>query len=103
MDSGSNLPMILGLIEEHDTDYTARYALVLWAVSVAVDEGLRAGFRCDPSEPQWPVAYIELPTGQVSWHLPQHQLAWDGHDTPTKYARCRAYIALHAPLEQVSK
>lgn len=91
MDSGSNLPMILGLIEQNDTNYAARYPLVLWAVSTAADEGLQVGFRLDPTEPEWPVAYIELPTGQVSWHLPQHPIAWDGHDTPTKYARCRAY------------
>lgn len=90
-DSGSNLSMILGLIEQNDTNYEARYPLVLWAVSTAADEGLPAGFRNDPSEPDWPVAYIELPTGQVSWHLPQHPTAWDGHSTATKYARCRAY------------
>lgn len=42
--------------------------------------------------------YIDLPTGQVSWHfhdsqaylfdgLPAYQGAWDGHDTPEKYRR----------------
>lgn len=42
--------------------------------------------------------YIDLPTGQVSWHfndehaalfdfLPPYAGAWDGHDTPEKYAR----------------
>lgn len=91
-DSGSNLPMILGLIEQHDTDYAARYPLVLWAVSAAADEGLQAGFRVDPDDPEWPVAYIELPQGQVSWHMPQHPVAYDGHSTPEKYARVRAYI-----------
>lgn len=90
-DSGSNLPHILALIERNDTNYDARYALVLRAVSAAVDAGLKAGFRIDPGEPEWPVAYIELPANQVSWHLPQHPIAWDGHDTPEKYARCRAY------------
>lgn len=45
--------------------------------------------------------YIDLPTGQVSWHihisefdqfadLPPYQGEWDGHDTPTKYARVAA-------------
>lgn len=85
------LPMVLKLIEEHDTDYDERYPLVLWALSVAADEGYQAGFRIDPTEPEWPVAYIELPTGQVSWHLPQHTIAWDGHDTATKYQRCREF------------
>lgn len=47
--------------------------------------------------------YIDLPTGQVSWHfhnsqaylfehLPQYQGAWDGHDTPEKYRRLAAKL-----------
>lgn len=42
--------------------------------------------------------YIDLPTGQVSWHyhdshahlfadLPPYAGSWDGHDTPEKYRR----------------
>lgn len=42
--------------------------------------------------------YIDLPTGQASWHyhdshahlfadLPPYKGTWDGHDTPEKYAR----------------
>lgn len=42
--------------------------------------------------------YIDLPTGQVSWHfhdsqahffngLPKYQGKWDGHDTSEKYRR----------------
>jgi hypothetical protein len=91
-DTGSQLPLILKLIEEHDTDYDARYPLVLWALSVAADEGYQAGIRIDPSQPEWPVVYIALPQGQISWHMPQFPDAWDGHDTPTKYARVRAFI-----------
>ena len=45
--------------------------------------------------------YIDLPTGQVSWHfhdtqtylfdgLPPYQGEWDGHDTPEKYRRVQA-------------
>lgn len=45
--------------------------------------------------------YIDLPTGQVSWHfhdshaylfagLPPYRGAWDGHDTPEKYNRLAA-------------
>jgi hypothetical protein len=45
--------------------------------------------------------YIDLPTGQVSWHyhdshshlfddLPPYAGAWDGHDTPEKYRRLAA-------------
>lgn len=81
----------LELIEQADTDYERRYGLVLQAIHRAHHLGYRAGFRFDPSEPEWPVAYIELPTGQVSWHLPQHPTPWDGHDTAEKYRRCRAF------------
>jgi hypothetical protein len=45
--------------------------------------------------------YIDLPTGQASWHyhdsqaylfdhLPQYKGAWDGHSTDEKYARIAA-------------
>jgi hypothetical protein len=48
--------------------------------------------------------YIDLPTGQVSWHfhdsqaylfkdLPPYAGAWDGHDTPEKYRRVNALSA----------
>ncbi|KQR22878.1 hypothetical protein [Deinococcus sp. Leaf326] len=45
------------------------------------------------------VIIIDLPTGQVSWHIAKDDLhlfehvprkqgrKWDGHDSPTKYAR----------------
>lgn len=82
---------LLVMIEEHDTEYEIRYGLVLEAIGYAYEIGYAAGFRIDPTEPEWPVAYIELPTGQVSWHLPQHPVAWDGHDTAEKYRRCREY------------
>lgn len=62
-----------------------------------------ASIEDDPSDPEWPVAYIDLPTGQVSWHiapddmylfshLPQSQglRVWDEHDTPEKYRRLNA-------------
>ena len=87
-----HLASLLNAIEANDEKYVTRYALVLHAVAVAVALKLKAGFRIDASEPEWPVAYIELPTGQVSWHLPQHETAWDGHDTKEKYCRCNAYI-----------
>ncbi len=48
--------------------------------------------------------YIDLPTGQVSWHfhdsqaylfkdLPPYAGAWDGHDTAEKYRRVNALTA----------
>lgn len=52
--------------------------------------------------PEWHgCVYIDLPTGQVSWHyhdreahlfagLPVYDKPWDGHDTPEKYRRLLA-------------
>src|SRR5262245_59258710 len=80
---------LLHAIEEADTNYAVRYTLVLDAVAMANHLGYATGFRLDPQAPAWPVAYIELPTGQVSWHLPQHPTPYDGHTTEEKYRRCR--------------
>jgi len=58
------------------------------------------------------VIYIDLPSGQVSWHLPDRDLRyfgdqpvyegeWDGHSTETKYKRVNNPIddiVLHARL-----
>jgi hypothetical protein len=48
--------------------------------------------------------YIDLPTGQASWHyhedqahlfthLPPYKKPWDGHTTPEKYERLAALAA----------
>lgn len=87
----NELAEVLRLIERHDTDYVHRYGLVWRALSLAVTAGHAAGVRIDPAEPEWPVVYIELPTGQVSWHMPQFATEWDGHDTAEKYRRARAF------------
>ncbi len=86
-----DLRFVIAQIETHDTNYLLRYGLILQAVELAHRENYAAGFRIDPSAPDWPVAYIELPTGQVSWHMPQHPHAWDGHTTDEKYARIRTF------------
>jgi hypothetical protein len=82
-------------IEEHDTDYDERYDLVWVAVINARRAGYAAGVRIDPAEPDWPVVHIELPTGQVTWHMPQHETPWDGHDTPEKYRRVNKFVKEH--------
>lgn len=92
-DAANILKDTLAMIERCDQDYAPRYALVLMAVAMAVAAGLEAGFEADKAEPGWPVAYIELPTGQVAWHLPAHKTPWDGHSTAEKYERIRRYIA----------
>jgi hypothetical protein len=54
------------------------------------------------AEPGWStVVIVDLPTGQASWHLADHELPWfahlerrpndwDGHDDATKWARLAA-------------
>ena len=85
----------LELIKANDTNYNERYLLVFKAVYLALANGINAGIRSDINEPEWPVVYIDLPSGQVSWHMPQHTSQWDGHDTNEKYRRiddfCRLY------------
>lgn len=76
---------------DRDKDYAGRYQEVLRAMARAIDCGYAAGIRLDPDEPDWPVVYIELPTGQVSWHMPQHPIPFDGHDAAEKTKRIREY------------
>ena len=66
----------------------------------------------DAAEPDWPVLYIQLPTGQLSWHIAPEDVPlfthvrrdpaveWDGHSTEEKYARLDAHTrALAAQRE----
>jgi len=54
--------------------------------------------NADPEEPDWPVLFVTLPTGQVSWHIAPRDMdlfrhvrvgsaEWDGHDVEEKYRR----------------
>jgi hypothetical protein len=67
----------------------------------------------DSADPEWPVVYIWLPTGQVSWHIDRTDMdlfmaipagtapAWDGHDTEEKYRRLDEFtrrLAAHLPV-----
>lgn len=76
----------LGEIEASDTDYEKRYGLVLEAMYFAYLAGFQVGIGFD-GDTEWPVVYIELPDGQVSWHMPAHTVQWDGHSTAEKYSR----------------
>ena len=53
------------------------------------------------ADPEWPILFIDLPTGQVSWHIkaselkgewPEYEGTWDGHDLATKRARVATYM-----------
>lgn len=91
--AASALAVVLTHIVEADTNYAVRYPLVFEALHLALSAGFRAGIGADVTEPEWPVVYIELPDGQVSWHMPAHVKDWDGHTTPEKFARIARYVA----------
>ncbi len=90
------LKALLQEIHEADDDeqYKTRNDLVFRAVDYARGIGYPAGVRIDPLEPEWPVLFIELPTGQISWHVSQHVNEWDGHSTGEKYRRIAAFQTL---------
>lgn len=77
---------------DHVKAYDERNKAIIKAVWLALMAGLAAGFRFDAVEPDWPVAYIELPTGQATWHIAQHLTAWDGHTTEQKYERVKQFV-----------
>jgi hypothetical protein len=87
--------------------YARRNDLVWQALTQARDAGLPAGVGLDPADPHPVVVYLELPTGQVSWHLPDdgrhhgqpaYAGEWDGHTTAEKYMWVDLYIGTHGPF-----
>lgn len=70
--------------------------------------GLKAGMGKDPAQPEeWQnVVYIDLPTGQISFHihererhlfddLPWYGGKWDGHTDTEKWERVTRQLASH--------
>lgn len=76
----------------NENDEKRRYDLVIHAMDLARQKGYDVGIRIDHSKPEWPVIYIELPTGQVSWHIPQHRHEYDGHSPEEKFVRINSYV-----------
>ena len=67
-------------------------------------------YRADPEAPDWPVIFIDLPTGQLSWYIGPADVdlfshvtvgtgTWDGHNTEEKYARLDAHTRALAQKE----
>lgn len=97
---------ILYLLDQKSTQladvYEDRNVLVLLCAKLAAMAGLPVGVRSDAQAPGWPVVFIELPSGQVSWHIPAdaakrlkldtHSKEWDGHTTQEKRDRCRTFL-----------
>jgi hypothetical protein len=79
--------------------------------------GYHAGFGDhDPNDKQWDpkwrrIIYVDLPNGQVSWHIHDSQWdwfddlkpypgQWDGHSTEKKHERLRDYKAPNPRVSQ---
>ena len=84
-----------------DEAYSDRNQAAMLAAKLATLWGFEVGWRTDPSEPDWPVLFIELPTGQVSWHIPKSETVktdllykreWDGHTVEEKRERISRFI-----------
>lgn len=90
---------------ERDAAYRERNQVVAGLAAMILKSGGRAWLadhQNKPGEdwdPEWKtIVFIEGPTGQMSWHLhdsdvalfdglPRSANAWDGHSTAEKYSR----------------
>jgi hypothetical protein len=88
------------MIERKDGAYEERNKVVA-ALAKVFPSGIARTAIEGWSEDWHGCVYIDLPTGQVSWHfhdsqehlfagLPPYTKEWDGHDTPEKYRRLSA-------------
>lgn len=81
--------------------YLDRNQAVMALAKLARMQGYTIGIKEDPQAPGWPVLMIDLPTGQVGWHLPAAELVgdwpdypkdWDGHTLQQKRSRIRKFV-----------
>ena len=81
-----------------DDAYTDRNLAVLALAKLAMRAGFRVGVKPDD---EWPILYVDLPTGQVSWHIkasdmvgewPPYDGEWDGHDLEEKRRRVKEFL-----------
>jgi hypothetical protein len=96
-----------------DNAYFERNKCVTLIAKMALALGFKAGIaQHDPDDKDWEddwrtVIYIDLPSGQVSWHfhdshihlldgLPIYDGSWDGHSTEIKYERVLSPGVLHS-------
>lgn len=100
----------VGEAMEREYLYTERARCAIAIARGCRRMGLRVGIAVDPKDPDWPVLFVDLPTGQCSWHLSplsRRDLAgdiqddptwiWDGHTTEEKYRRLDEWSRSLAP------
>lgn len=82
--------------------YPHRNRLVFAALGVALAAGMPGGVAFE-GDLGWMLVYIELPTGQVSWHVPVYPGVWDGHDRTVKRERIDAFRRAYLDAAGVSR
>ena len=84
-----------------DDAYFDRNQSVMVLARMALKLGFNVGLIDDPDEPEWPVLMVDLPTGQVGWHLPKDEIIgdwpqyngrYDGHTLKEKRRRLSVVI-----------
>ncbi len=98
--------VITELLAERDALYADRNRAVQLAAKLAEERGYAVGLRVDPNEPDWPVLMIDLPTGQISYHLASgeaypvwdlYEGEWDGHTNEEKADRIYRFVVPPLP------
>ncbi len=85
--------------------YIERDKLLSLVAILAKEQGYNVGIGIDENMPDiWKhVVYIDLPTGQLSWHILLEELPWfenisdydkewDGHNSQEKYKRLLKFV-----------
>jgi hypothetical protein len=86
--------------DSRDDAYLDRNLLAVALVRMAYERGFEVGRG--PEVDGYVALYVQLPAGQVSWHVPVHMVPpdfhdilppanWDGHDLEEKRRRIREY------------
>ena len=95
--------------DEKEEAYLDRNYLAVLAETLARKLGLNTGYAYDKTTPGYLVLYIDLPEGQISYHLPRNFLeenvrtirryepyrlgpVWDGHSKFEKRRRIQEYV-----------
>jgi len=80
--------------------YFDRNQAAMALAAACMSYGFPAGLK-ESDDPEWPILFVELPQGQVSWHLPRVEIVeewptfegeWDGHTLEQKRQRLSAFI-----------
>lgn len=102
-------------MDDEEDQYLDRNLLVQIVAILALRLGYDAEWGVDPSEPDWPVLYIEMPgeMKQISFHiaksdvymidLPNGSVVWDGHSTPEKRQRMISFIRSAGGLDKIER